>query len=251
MSLIRRTRITLDPLAFSSANTRRTPGTHLTDVVRDMLLTIGIDKSKGSPFSRAQLDAFALQGYLWEDAMTETLVGRVKRSDGRAIGKPGYFRLPEIACDGHRAFFVEYDEKTGALLTPIPPGYILCSPDGGVAGDNRLALLECKWTTKSVPMWSDDEQTRSDILIKWMGDHRPDWVWQTPCYLKALNCNLYQGFIDSVQHHVQFACGDYRGSGVIYEEWERTYSEQEIDDKWSAMYGHARDKEMLNGAQTG
>jgi hypothetical protein len=242
VTIIRRARIQLDPLAFSSANLHRTPGVHLTDVVRDMLATIGIGK-RPNTFTREQLDAFALQGYLWEDALTETLVGRIKRSDGLAIDKPDYVRLPEIACNGQRAFFVEYNDKTNELLTPIPQGYIICSPDGGIIYPNAVNLLECKWTTKSVPQWSDNEQARADILNKWLGEHRPDWMWQAPCYLTPLR--LCGWPVDTVEWHVQFPCGDYRGSGVIYEEWVRRYSVQEIGDKWSAVYGHALDSGMF------
>jgi hypothetical protein len=247
-AFIRRTRITLDPLAFSSANTRRTPGVHLTDIVRDMLQLIGLAKPRNdAQWPREKLDGMAVQGYLWEDAMTETLVGRVQRSSGAAIGKEDqYVRLPEIACDGQRAFAVEYDERSGELLTPIPPGYVIMSPDGGVIADEvpGLALLECKWTTLSAPAWSEDAQERSDILSKFLEAKRPDWMWQTPCYLRGVGL-AFGREVSEVQHHAHFACGDYKGSGVIYEEWMRRYSSQEVDDKWSAVYRHALDRGIL------
>jgi hypothetical protein len=270
-AFIRRTRITLDPLAFSSANTRRTPGVHLTDIVRDMLQLIGLARPRNdAQWPREKLDGMAVQGYLWEDAMTETLVGRVQRSGGAAIGKEDqYVRLPEIACDGQRAFAVEYDERSGELLTPIPPGYVIMSPDGGIITDEELvcvycnryvgcdcipglpperigglALLECKWTTLSAPAWSEDPQERSDILSKFLEAKRPDWMWQTPCYLRGVGL-AFGREVSEVYHHAQFACGDYKGSGVIYEEWMRRYSSQEVDDKWSAVYRHALDRGMV------
>jgi hypothetical protein len=274
-AFIRRTRITLDPLAFSSANTRRTPGVHLTDIVRDMLQLIGLARPRNdAQWPREKLDGMAVQGYLWEDAMTETLVGRVQRSSGAAIGKrEQYVRLPEIACDGQRAFCIEYDEHTGQPLTPVPPEFVIMSPDGAILRDEapelefiehhgmlvcprcdqiegecgchgELALLECKWTTLSAPAWSEDAQERSDILSKFLEAKRPDWMWQTPCYLRGVGL-AFGREVSEVQHHAQFACGDYKGSGVIYEEWMRRYSSQEVDDKWSAVYRHALDRGIL------
>lgn len=289
-TFIRRERIELDPLAFSTANTRRTPGVHLTDVVRDMLAAIGVrGPAAGNSFGREELDAFALQGYLWEDEMTETLLNRVRKSNGAAIGKPTYLRLPEIATDGQRAWFVEYDDN-GALTEPIPPTFMILSPDGVVltnqievcpsckqpgslsyahpcdcipmSGERcvigGIDLLECKRTSKAPPPWDDDTQVRSDLLSKWLGTNRPDWMWQTPCYLKGLSIALSRE-VNTVQHHIHFSHGDWRvkvfaddeGRIVplspvpIYEEWTRTYSEREVDDKWSAVYGHARDRGMF------
>jgi len=260
LNFIERTRIELDPVAFSTANTRRTPGTHLTDVVRDMLSSIGIAAAggRGNTFTRADLDKFAVQGFLWEDEMTETLLNRVRRSDGVAIGKPNYVRLPEIATDGKEAFFVEYDTN-GNLTTPILPGFIVMSPDGAVLDEiGGLDLLECKRTAKAPPQWDADPQVRSDLLSKWLGANRPDWMWQTPCYLRGLSLALGRQ-VSTVQHHVQFCVGDWRVKVIsdeegriiplspvpIYENWTRTYSDQEVADKWDAVYGHARDRGML------
>lgn len=265
MTLIARERLELDPLAFSTANTRRTPGTHLTDVVRDMLGKLGIMAAggRGNAFTRADLNAFAIQGYLWEDEMTETLVNKVRSTSGAAIGEPGYVRLPEIATNGREAFWVEYTDK-GVLATPIPHGFIVLSPDGGVLNDvlagSGINLLECKRTAKAPPQWDADPQVRSDLLSKWLGANRPDWMWQTPCYLRGMSLALGCP-VDTVQHHVQFSVGDYRVKAVsdeegrivplspvpIYERWTRKYSEQEVADKWDAVYGHARDGGMLNG----
>ncbi len=289
MTFIQRTRLELDPVAFSTANTRRTPGVHLTNVVRDMLAAIGVKgPAAGNSFGRADLDAFALQGFLWEDEMTETLLNRVRRSDGSAIGKPNYLRLPEIATDGKSAYFVEYDND-GQLNTPILPGFIVMSPDGAVLDDsvevcpgcgtpyvyapscdcfnvgggercftNGIDLLECKRTSKAPPPWDADPQVRSDLLSKWLGANRPDWMWQTPCYLRGLSLALGR-VVNTVQHHVQFCMGDWRvrvtsdsegriiplSPVPIYEEWTRVYSEQEVADKWDAVYGHARDRGMF------
>lgn len=295
MTLILRERLELDPLKFSTANTRRTPGVHLTDVVRDMLGKLGIMAAggRGNTFTRADLNAFAIQGYLWEDEMTEILVNKVRSTSGAAIGEPGYVRFQEIATNGREAFWVDYAEDTGMLLTTVPVGFIILSPDGGVLNEEYLIcagckqriggfvsscicdfrsgppeligggldLLECKRTSKAPPQWDADPQVRSDLLSKWLGANRPDWMWQTPCYLRGLS--LVLGYeVSTVQHHVQFCMGDYRVKMVsdeegrviplspvpIYERWTRKYSEQEVADKWDAVYGHARDGGMFNAA---
>ena len=290
MSFIRRERLELDPQKFATANLRRTPGVHLTDVVRDMLGSLGIMAAggRGNTFTKADLAAFATQGFLWEDEMTETLVNKVRSTSGAAIGEPNYVRFPEIATDGSEAFWVEYDEQTGELLTPVPPTFIVMSPDGGVLepeylvcvyckqrvsymvrcdclpglppeGAGGLALLECKRTAKAPPQWDADPQVRSDLLSKWLTANRPDWMWQTPCYLRGLSLVLGQE-IDTVQHHTQFCVGDWRVKVVsdeegrvvplspvpIYEKWTRKYSTGEVADRWDAVYGHARDTGRLN-----
>jgi len=260
VTFILRERLELDPQKFATANLRRTPGVHLTDVVRDMLGSLGIMAAggRGNTFTKADLAAFALQGFLWEDEMTETLVNKVRSTSGAAIGEPNYVRFPEIATDGREAFWVEYDEDTGVLLTPIPPTFIVMSPDGGVL-EEVLALLECKRTAKAPPQWDADPQTRLDLLSKWLAANRPDWMWQTPCYLRGLSLVLGQE-IDTVQHHCQFCVGDWRVKVVsdeegrvvplspvpIYEKWTRKYSAGEVADRWDAVYGHARDTGRLN-----
>lgn len=224
--LIRR-RVILDPMAFSSANNVRTPGCHLTNAIKAMLETIGITKRNNS-FNEQQLNDFALQGYLWEDAMTETLRNRVRRTDGAAIGVEGYIHLPEISTNGKEAFWVEYNGDE--LITPIPADHIVMSPDGMLLSDHPK-LLEIKWTTKSVNMTPEKD--------------RADWFYQVPCYMMGLSLAYGQEITD-VEWHVQFPCGDYRGSGVIYEQWEKSYSWQEVQDRWDVVYGYAVESKMVS-----
>lgn len=238
MSKLIRRRIILDPLEFSSANTRRTPGLHLTEVVKDMLTVAGIGKKHKSAedggYTQEQLRKFQLQGYLWEDVVTEGLTDKrifwedvhSKQLMSRIIQRAEYMRLPEVAFNpktGH-AFWVEYD-KDGKLLTPIPLGYYLCSPDGGRAEILRFSLAEFKWTTKSCRMDPEKE--------------RPDWFYQAPGYLGAISAAMEQQ-VSRVEWHVQFPVGDRWGCPPEYEEWEKEYSESEQGDVWSAVDAHAR-----------
>lgn len=221
--LIRR-RIDLDPLMFSTMNVRRTPGIHLTEVLRDILMTSGVmkkqkDESKGG-FTEAQLKKFQLQGYLWEDIYCEKLAERLGR-----VGE--YQRIPEIAFNpitGY-AFWVTYAED-GTLLTPIPPGYIVCSPDGMRIHETGVSLAEFKWTTKSAKM--DPEQDK------------PEWFFQVKGYLGALSAAL-DFPVRRVEWHVQFPVGEYWGDPCIYEEWEKEFSDREVADCWSMTWGHIQD----------
>lgn len=221
-NLIRR-RIEIDPLKFSSANTRRTPGIHLTSVIHDMLTVAGVMKKhkteEAGGFSEAELERYQLQGYAWEDVFTEIVARRVCPLNS-------YFRLPEIAYSPitGRAFWVEYDPVTGELLTPIPPGYILTTPDGGVLAPNRgLGLAEIKWTTKSAKM--DPERDK------------PEWFYQAKGYMGALAA-VTGAPVSWVEWHVQFPVGEFWGCPPVYEQWEREYSIGEVADTWDALWSH-------------
>lgn len=223
MSELLRIDLELDPAWWTTANTHRTPGLHLTDIIRDYSALLHHGPESGQPQrpqDLARARAFWIQGYLWEDAMTETLRNRVRRTDGIAIGAEDYVRLQEIAVrtDGREAFFVEYDEVTGKLLTPIPKGFVLMTPDG--CRLQPLRLLELKWTTKSVAMNPETD--------------RRDWFVQASCYLLGLSHALGEE-VSEVEWHVQFPCGDWRGSGVRYQRWEKQFAWQQIVDKWDSL----------------
>jgi hypothetical protein len=210
-------------MAFAgSANQRRTPGLHLTDIIGDIMLhTLGIDRRNGA-FTEEHLAGFQLQGYLWEDViMTGALRIKLQETGGRAFNIPDYAKCPEIALslDGAAAFFIDPDAP------PTPEellGYIIMSPDG--VGLEPWRGLEVKWTTTSV----NKEPKR-------------EWFYQALGYLKGVGAAFGVRPYD-VEWHVQYACGDYRGSGVIYEKWERSYTASEIDENWAMLAQHARDR---------
>jgi hypothetical protein len=226
MSQLIRRRIEIDPLMFSTANVRRTPGLHLTDVVRDMLTLSGVMKVHKSEaqggYSADDLGRYQLQGYVWEDVFTEIVAKRLTGCTGSV-----YMRLPEIAFNPRtgRAFWVQYDDKTGELLTPVPCGFYICSPDGGRLEAHRFSLAEFKWTTKSAKM--DPEKDK------------PEWFYQVRGYLGALSAAAEQE-ITRVEWHVQFPVGEFWGCPPVYEEWEREYSPGEVADTWAAVSAHAQ-----------
>lgn len=241
MAELTRRRIVIDPLEFSSSNKVRTPGLHVTEVIKDMLSVAGIGKKHKTEaeggYSQDQLRRFQAQGYMWEDAVLELIdveafyedvaTGVLKR---RVLNRNDYMPLPEVAFNprtGH-AFWVEYDDKGELLCGPIPLGYYLCSPDGGhleLEPIHRFSLVECKRTTKSSRMLPEVE--------------KPEWFYQVKSYLGPLRAVLAYP-VNRVEFHVQFPHGDYRGDAPIYEEWEREYSDSEVDDTWAAIDAHAR-----------
>lgn len=225
-----RERMTLDPVAFSSANVTRTPGIHLTDVLRDheRVMAGGKGKHDGSTFTSDDLEAYQLQGYLWEDAMTETLRGRVVGSDGRAIGAIDYVRLPELALKLNGSYAFALDEAFWSLPDEIRAALLLdtiiATPDGGM----RLAglivrLIECKWTTKSANMKPESDKR--------------EWFQQVKGYLVILSAWLGR-VIDTVEWHVQFPCGTRWGEPPIYERWVRRYTSQEMMQTWGLVTSH-------------
>lgn len=210
-SELTRTRVILDADLFAGvANANRTPGIHLTDVLRDIEETVY--GAHPSDFTEEDLSQYALQGYLWEDAMTETLVRKVKRTDGRAIGIDGYVRVPELAVklDGSCAFAID-PALPKHINSELARGYLLMSPDGRIELPDRL--LECKWTTKSANMQPEK--------VKRI------WFHQVKSYLVGLSIWLGRPVLD-VEWHVQFACGDRWGVPPIYEAWNRSYAAHEV-----------------------
>lgn len=224
--LIRR-RIVIDPLEFSSSNRVRTPGLHVTEVIKDMLSVAGIGRKHKSEaeggFSAAELERYQTQGYMWEDVFTEILATRILKRDG-------YMALPEIAYNPvtKHAFWVEYGNDGELLHGPIPLGYYLCTPDRGrleIEPVHRFSLAEFKWTTKSARMNPEVE--------------KPEWFYQVKSYLAPLRAVLSCP-VNRVEFHVQFPVGERWGDPPIYEEWEREYSDSEVDDTWAALDAHAR-----------
>lgn len=222
-----RTRVELDPIKFAaSANARRTPGIHLTDVLRDIenVLAGGETRTDGT-FARADLDRFALQGYLWEWAMTETLVNRVRATAGAAISiADAYFSQAEIAIsmDYSHAFYVD-NELPADVLAALTKGYVLCSPDGGCRYSDRIALLECKWTTKSANMTPQRDKTL--------------WFKQAPAYLLPMSIAMGRRVLD-VEWHVQMAVGSRWGEPPVYERWDKRYEPSEVMQVWAPVRPH-------------
>lgn len=226
MGKLIRHRIELDPREFSFGNDHRTPGIHLTDIVRDMLAQAGISKQYKTEaeggFSEAQLGAFALQGFLWEEVFSREIARIVLRRNSE------YIRLGEIACpmtsaDG-AAFLVQYD-RAGNLETPIPARHILLTIDALRAElVGRISLAEFKWALKSARMDPEIE--------------KPEWFWQARGYLYGVG-ELLGHPIERVEWNVQFPRGEYRGGEPpIYELWERDYSPGEVRDCWESLAGH-------------
>lgn len=224
MSELIRRRVQLNPLDFSTGNTRRTPGLHLTNIIKAMLSEAGVmEKYKSEEDggrSEEDLQQFAAEGYMWEDVFMEIVAGRI-------LKRPGYIRLPEIAYHPRlrHAFQVEYDDRTGELLTPIPRGYVILTPDGGRIESSRFSLVEFKRWSKSAK--ADPEK------------HRPEWFYQVRGYMGAIS-DLIGSEVTRVEWHVHFPVGEFWGDRPIYEEWEREYSLQESLDTWSSLYGHAQ-----------
>jgi hypothetical protein len=234
MSDLIRRRIDLDPLLFSTGNTHRTPGVHSTDVLRDLLTAASLMKDYSKigtgGRSREDLDKYSAQGFLWEDIYCEKIAERMRDHWTGATRASQYVRFGEIACpatpDEGPTFIVEYDGA--ALVTPIPPRYVVLSPDGiRIFPDGSVALAEFKWTTKSGKMNPETEKR--------------EWFYQVKSYLYALT-QLLGSPITRVEWHVQFAAGDYQGTPPVYEEWEKEFSVAESRDTWTMMISHVDER---------
>src|SRR5258708_6057426 len=119
MGDLQRTRIALDPEAFSLTK-HRTKGLHLSEIVRALMLATG---QATTPYMREgwteeHAHAAWVQGFLWEDVFLSTLQYRVKESRGEILRyrvsstdidyvSLDYHKVPEIAAslDGNNAYF--------------------------------------------------------------------------------------------------------------------------------------------------
>lgn len=226
----------LDPQAFASeANRTRTPGIHLTDVLRDMHSVANGGKSEYAIERTVEdLNDYAVQGYLWEEeVMTGRLRHKVRAMDGGIVRLDPFVVLPEFAVslDGSWACPLWSDrEVTGSYgTTPYnAENVIIMTPDGGIGSEasDIQALVEVKWLTKSASMFD-------------MQKARPLWYPQVKSYLFGLSIWLRRLLTD-VYWHVQFACGTYKGDPPIYREAFRSFSREEIWAQWESVVAHVR-----------
>jgi hypothetical protein len=248
MSIISRKKVRLDPLAFSADNLHRTPGLHLTDIIRDVMTAIGKGHKpagrSGGGFSEEQLADFALQGFLWEQVVEMKLRELVKEDC-----RPWAIDPANSWCPGEMA----YDGGSNVILldgkTPPPKGFVIISPDRVLWDDETATfrLGEFKWSTKSCPQWDESGLTNTSIVQQWIKAEKPDWEYQVKGYLLVLSVYLGQPIVE-VERHLQFPCGNYRGSGVQYEVWVERYEPGEIFAAWEMLWKHAHDRVRMDAA---
>ncbi len=175
----------------------RTPGTHLSGVLRKIALATGALNNK---YGTDNLDDLVRQtppssvgetgqlmriilGYAWEDWMRRQIPG--------LIHQPGEFSL-----DG-----------------------IIGTPDGIVEQDGVYILHEFKatWTSSRHPI-----------------QEHPMWLWQVMGYLAMMTVELECPCLDAVIHPA-YVMGDYKNSGPIYRPVGLRFEPEEIAANWQLV----------------
>ena len=150
----------IDSRFFSSDNRTRTPGCHLTDIIKDMEKSIGHDRNPRA-MGDEKLELYRTVGYLWEDVLTRVI------NQERSWAAPGLVRPGEIELDG-----------------------ILMTPDAVDFGTDPPCLEEWKVTWRSAARDLESENwhwfvqckaychalklTRANLRILYVnGDYKP------------------------------------------------------------------------------
>lgn len=124
------------------AGVARSPGLHLTDITKDMLLTSGINRAGGSSFSLTEQLLLWEQGFLWERIIEYFL--RVQMARDVAASNGGLTRPGEFTFEGIHA-----------------------TPDAISLAPYHLE----EWKATAV------RKAKFDIRT-----HRPEWLWQAGFY---------------------------------------------------------------------
>jgi hypothetical protein len=190
----------------------RTPGVHVSSVIRQLALKKGYLKFE--QFRAEELSLVELNQAIWWAKLSP--VDRLRMSIGLAWEEwylrqiPGVIKHPgEMCVDG---IYMTHDGEALDLIAHQEHQY-------------RVALHEVKATYKST-------KTVGNLLSQWM------WLAQTKCYCKGLEtCLAYL--------HVLFLCGDYKYP--IQPQlrcWQIEYDPYEIESQWREVVTEVRDARL-------
>jgi hypothetical protein len=133
----------------------RSPGLHLTDVTKDMLLTSGIKRGGGKTLAPEDQKMLFEAGFLWERMISRNLQAQMNREIAGSSGA--------LVRTG------EYVDSSGIIATPD-------------AIDTKNWHLE-EWKATAIRSWNLDIQT-----------DRPEWLWTTGfhCHFFGMNSVVFR-----------------------------------------------------------
>lgn len=148
-------------------------------------------------------------GFVWEEQLSRSWADRQDRLGHEMIFRPGEVK------------------KDGIIASPdgIGPNVGIIKSDGTiiVKPSPRPTLYEYKLTWKSI---------RHRVVDNWY------YVTQAKSYLHMTN--LTECF-----WHIGYLMGDYRGSGPLYRQCYGEFTKEELDENWTMVISHAKEKGML------
>lgn len=208
------TDLTLDSLLVEKTGEQRSPGVHLSDVLRTMQQDVAPQTygKPGSPFAPdATTELRFVCGFNFEYVMEQAFARRCMAIE----------RIGEVEVDG-----------------------IIGSPDGVDMKADPPELLETKFTWKSTrgTPWPCDEHEfiREDCdqcSHVWDSKH---WWWQAQmmayCYMLGLHVGVLR---------VLFVNGNYSTMAPCLRAWRFEWTQDELLRHWAQLLKQAREKGML------
>lgn len=210
----------LSPLAIHAASVEhyaRTPGVHLSDLVRLVMKQIDPEKydKEYDPFDQQN---WQQAGFLWEELLTLLFLLREKR-DPRVESSYTYLgRVGELEKDG-----------------------ILCNPDGMAEDTDGAALTESKWTWMSSRDFERELGVEPDGRIRIEGMDAKKflaWKFQTLGYAEVLNVNR-------CYLQVYFVNGNYDRYVPTMREYEVNFTDQEKAENWQMLVNYGKKAGLL------
>lgn len=194
----------------------RGSGVHLTGIVRDYLVRLGIEKAysdDGTPESEELRNTFFALGYAWEDYLRKH--GEIGDSLGCVTVDGVMMTVDGITwTDEKRAKVVVERYRRQGLLGSLERGE-LAHATGGIE-----LVHEVKWTSKWRPD-SVDEEIRKLAAMAY-------WHYQLACYCGALGAK-------SARRHVVWMC-DARGRVLpLHRGYDYAWDEGEAEAAWEKM----------------
>jgi hypothetical protein len=185
-------------------STGRSKGEHVSEVIRDIAIKVGILKINGGA-----RDADANEpdpsricaGLAWEEW--------IHAQHPELLYHPGEFLLGGIAMSPDGVSHIEEFVARDGSRVVIP--------------DHKAGIIhEFKFTWKSM-------NREANIQDEWM------WAAQTMAYCKALGTRRSWW-------HIYWVNGDYRDSGPKYRVYDILFTEREIEENWMMIQNHKKGK---------
>jgi hypothetical protein len=186
----------------------RTAGVHVSELIRDVALRMGLLLSKED---EGELD-WTLARY------------RLARGEDAATLYPAAIYRVALGLAWERWYGEQCPEVNFHDIGEIERDGIIGSPDGlSVAGDGALVVHEIKLTWKSSRDGREDAEER--LSAEWM------WLAQIKCYM-AMLARTIQAPVTRAELHVFWVCGNYRGSGPQARRYELEFMAEEVEKTW-------------------
>lgn len=216
---------------YASGGLVRTPGVHVSGLIRKMAATYGILKKKWVPdLEDIHLVEVVGDGQVWWQSLDAD--SKVRMAIGMAWEQWYLPQIPNIVYQpGEMCVEGVYMTIDGKSLDTIVVERGLYTGQSPSLHKHRYALAvhEVKTTSKSINTVGD----LRDPIVNWM------WLTQTKCYCKAVGCLV-------CYLHILFLYGDYSyPMRPVLQVWRIEFDPSEIEDTWQKIQEFLTDQRQL------